>query len=133
MSRTYEDVAAYVEDQSQDKCKVLSAKPEHTFDDLGVKVNVWNVKTDVDGSWWVVEGETVPMNLYPQEAYYFSADEVYSFHMGLMERLYATHDEYEPENFVRAITLDRDIAPTLFRKLKNVAELIDTAKVLVIS
>lgn len=128
MSRTYEDVAAYVEDQSQDKCKVLSAKPEHTFDDLGVKVNVWNVKTDVDGSWWVVEGETVPMNLYPQEAYYFSADEVYSFHMGLMERLYATHDEYEPENFVRAITLDRDIAPTLFRKLKNVAELIDTAK-----
>lgn len=86
------------------------------------------MKTDVDGSWWVVEGETVPMNLYPQEAYYFSADEVYSFHMGLMERLYATHNEYEPENFVRAITLDRDIAPTLFRKLKNVAELIDTAK-----
>ena len=29
MSRTYEDVTRYVEDQSQGKCKVLSAKTEH--------------------------------------------------------------------------------------------------------
>lgn len=128
MERTYEDVILYVENQSQGKCKVLSAKTEHTFEDLGYKVNVWNVKTDVDGSWWVVEGEKVPMNLYPQEAYYFSADEVYSFHMGLMERLFAQNTEYEPEEFVRAISLDGEIAPTLFRKLKNIAGLIDIAK-----
>lgn len=128
MGRTYEDVARYVEDQSQGKCKVLSAKPEHSFEDLGIKVNVWNVKTDVDGDWWVVEGDRVPMNLYSQGAYYFSADEVYSFHMGLMERMYATNVGYEPEGFVRAITLESEIAPTLFRKLKNIASLIDTAQ-----
>lgn len=128
MGRTYEDVVEYVENQSQGKCKVLSAKPEHTFEDLGFKVTVWNVKTDVDGAWWVVEGEEIPMNLYPQSAYYFSADEVYSFHMGLMQRMSAAHEEYKPEDYVRAMTLDGEIAPVLFRKLKNIALLIDTAK-----
>ena len=108
--------------------KVISAKPEHSFDDLGININVWNVKTDVDGDWWIVEGERVPMNLYPQGAYYFSADEVYSFRMGLMERTYASHENYEPEGLVRAITMDGEIAPTLFRKLKNVALLIDGAQ-----
>lgn len=128
MERTYEDVAEYVEKQSQGKCNVLSAKPEYTFEDLGFKVNVWNVKTDVDGAWWVVEGDQIPMNLYSQSAYYFSADEAYSFHMGLMQRMFANPKEYEPEDYVRAITLDGKIAPTLFRKLKNIASLIDVAK-----
>ncbi|WP_127462013.1 hypothetical protein [Paenibacillus elgii] len=123
--RTYEDVAEYVEWQSQNKCKVLSAKPEKTFDDLGVEVRVWNVKTDKDGSWWVVEGETVPMNLYPQDAYYFGTDEVYSFHMGIMQRMKAS--SYKPEDYVNAMTLDSEIAPQLFRKLKNIATLIDSA------
>ena len=49
--------------------------------DFDLDVTVWNVKTDTDGAWWVVEGDTVPMNLYPQGAYYFGTDEVYSFHM----------------------------------------------------
>ena len=89
---------------------MLSAKPEHTFEDLGVKVIVWNVKTDVDGVWWVVEGEQIPMNLYPQSEYYFSADEVYSFHMGLMQRMFASQKEYEPKDYVRAMTLDGEIA-----------------------
>lgn len=128
MERTYEDVAEYVEKQSQGKCKVLSAKTEHTFNDLGFEVNVWNVKTDVDGAWWVVEGERIPMNLYPQDVYYFSADEVYSFHMGLMERMFATHEAYRPEDYVCAMTLDGEMAPVLFRRLKNIATLIDTAK-----
>lgn len=124
--RSFEEVAQYVEWQSQNKCKVLSAKPEHTFNDLGTEVRVWNVKTDLDGAWWVVEGDSVPMNLYPQEAYYFSADEVYSFHMGLMERMNTLID-YKPEEFVEAITLNADIAPQLFRKLKSIATLIDSA------
>jgi hypothetical protein len=124
--RTFDEVAQYVEWQSQNKCKVLSAKPEHTFNDLGTEVRVWNVKTDLDGAWWVVEGDSVPMNLYPQEAYYFSSDEVYSFHMGLMERMNASID-YKPEEFVEAITLNSDIAPQLFRKLKSIATLIDSA------
>lgn len=126
--RTFEDVKKYVEWQSQDKCKVLSAKPEHNFNDLGTEISVWNVKTDTDGDWWVVEGDTVPMNLYPQSAYYFSADEVYSFHMGLMQRMSASNEKYDPEDFVRGVTLGTEIAPELFRKLKSVALLIDTAQ-----
>jgi len=126
--RTFEDVKNYVEWQSQGKCTVLSAKTEQHFDDLGVDVYVWNVKTDTDGDWWVVEGDTVPMNLYSQSAYYFGADEVYSFHMGLMQRMSAAQDEYNPEDFVNGVTLDAEIAPQLFRKLKSVAALIDTAK-----
>lgn len=125
--RTFEDVKKYVEWQSQDKCKVLSAKTEHTFKDLGVEVRVWNVKTDIDGSWWVVEGDNVPMNLYSQDAYYFGADEVYSFHMGLMERMNASQEKYNPEDFVHGVTLGAEIAPQLMRKLKSVALLIDTA------
>lgn len=89
--RSFEDVKKYVEWQSQGKCNVLSAKPEQHFDDLGVDVCVWNVKTDTDGDWWVVEGDSVPMNLYSQGAHYFGADEVYSFHMGLMQRMGAVH------------------------------------------
>lgn len=126
--RTFEDVKKYVEWQSQGKCTVLSAKTEQHFDDLGVDVYVWNVKTDTDGDWWVVEGDNVPMNLYPQSAYYFGADEVYSFHMGLMQRMSVSQDEYNPEDFVDGVTLDAEIAPQLFRKLKSVATLIDTAK-----
>ena len=124
-TRTYEDVAKYVEWQSQNKCKVLSAKPEHTFNDLGVDVNVWNVKTDTDGDWWVVEGETTPMNLYPQSAYYFLADEVYSFHMGLMERM--KKNSFRPEDFVEGLSQGTEIAPWLFRKLKMVSKLLDEA------
>ena len=124
--RTFEEVAQYVEWQSQNKCKVLSAKPEHMFNDFGAEVRVWNVKTDSDGAWWVVEGNSVPMNLYSQGAYYFSADEVYSFHIGLMERMNALN-EYKPEDFIEAITLKSDIAPQLFRKLKSIATLIDCA------
>lgn len=75
---------------------------------------MWNVKTDNDGDWWVVEGAQSPMNLYPQAAYYFSADEVYSFHIGIMQRMISAHDTYNPEDYVKAVTLDNDIAPTLF-------------------
>jgi len=122
--RTFDDVSKYVEWQSQNKCKVVSAKPEHTFNDLGTEVRVWNVKTDSDGAWWVVEGASVPMNLYPQGAYYFSADEVYSFHMGLMERM---NTSFEPDDFIEAITLNSEIAPQLLRRLRSIATLIDSA------
>ena len=126
--RTFEDIKKYVEWQNHGEGSVLSAKTEQHFDDLGINVNAWNVKTDTDGDWWVVEGEGVPMNLYPQSAYYFGADEVYSFHMGLMQRMRAAQDEYNPEDFINAVTLEAEIAPQLFRKLKNIAILIDTAK-----
>lgn len=127
MKRTFEDVTKYVELESQNKCKVLSAKPEYKFNDLSMEVCVWNVKTDNDGDWWVVEGDEVPMNLYSQSAYYFGADEAYSFHMGLMKRMRVEQEKFSSEDFVRGVTLGTDIAPQLFRKLKNVAQLIDSA------
>lgn len=125
--RTYEDVSKYVESQSQHKCKVLSAKPEQQFDDLDLDVTVWNVKTDTDGAWWVVEGDTVPMNLYPQGAYYFGTDEVYSFHMGLMERMQASQKQYNPDDYIESASLGTEIAPQLLRKLRSVAAQIDLA------
>lgn len=125
--RTFKDVAKYVELQSQDQCKVLSAKPEQEFDDLGIKVTVWNVKTDNDGAWWVVEGDAVPMNLYPQGAYYFGTDEVYSFHMGIMQRMHASREQYDPDDYIQAATLDAEIAPQLLRKLRGISNLINTA------
>ena len=128
MARTYEEVQEYVEWQCQNKCKVLSAKTEQSFDDLGVKVNVWNVKTDTEGDWWVVEGEQIPMNLYPQSAYYFSADEVYSFHIGITERMKSTNSGYEPSEYIKAVSGGTEITPLIFRKLNSIASLIDTAK-----
>lgn len=94
------EVASYVESDGEEK--VASAKPEQDFNDLGPKVTVWNVKTD-KGAWWVVEGEGVPMNLYPQSAYFFSVDEAYSFHMGLMARL-LTRDAHDPEQILRSMS-----------------------------
>ncbi|WP_394454847.1 hypothetical protein ACF0HZ_05640 [Leuconostoc suionicum] len=128
MKSTFEDVTKYVELGSQNKCKVLSAKPEYKFNDLGMEVCVWNVKTDNNRDWWVVEGDEVPMNLCPQSAYYFGADEAYSFHMGLMTRMRVEQEKFSSEDFVRGVTLGIDIAPQLFRKLKNVAQLIDSAQ-----
>ena len=125
--RTYEDVSKYVESQSQHKCKVLSAKPEQQFDDLDLDVTVWNVKTDTDGAWWVVEGDTVPMNLYPQGAYYFGTDEIYSFHMGLMERMQASQEQYNPDDYIETASLGTEITPQLLRKLRSVAAQIDLA------
>lgn len=125
--RTFKDVSKYVEWQSEYKCKVVSVKPEQEFDDLGVNVTVWNVRTDTDGAWWVVEGDTVPMNLYPQDAYYFGTDEVYSFHMGLMLRMQASQEQYNPNDYIEAATLGAEIAPQLLRKLKGIAALIDSA------
>ena len=128
MGRTYKDVSAYVKWQNPEAGEILSVKPEQHFDDLGDRVTVWNVKTSNDGNWWVVEGDHTPMNLYPQHAYYFSTDEVYSFHMGLMERMKASQSEYHPEEYVEAMTLGAELAPVLFRRLKNLARQIDTAE-----
>lgn len=93
------EVASYIERDGEEK--VSSAKPEQNFNDLGPKVTVWNVKTD-KGALWVVEGEGVPMNLYPQGAYFFSSDEAYSFHMGLMARL-LTQEAHDPDISLRKI------------------------------
>ena len=88
---------------------------EQTFDDLGVLVNVWNVKTD-DSPWWVVEGENAPMNLYTQDANYFSADEAYSFHMGITQRLQVNHQK-KFKHVIEELPLDIDRIKSISRRL----------------
>jgi hypothetical protein len=116
------EVASYVERDGEEK--VASAKPEQHFNDLGPKVTVWNVKTD-KGAWWVVEGEGVPMNLYPQDAYYFSADEAYSFHMGLMARL-LTREAHDPEQVLQSISFSSTRFVGVRRKLHVASETLAT-------
>lgn len=88
---------------------------EQTFHDLGSEVNVWNVKTE-DSNWWVVEGENAPMNLYTQDANYFSADEAYSFHMGITQRLQAHHQK-EFKHIIDELPLDLDKIKSISRRL----------------
>lgn len=100
--------------------KIVNIKCEKTFDDLEEGVNVWNVKTE-SGSFWVVEGESAPMNLYPQEAYYFSADEAYSFHMGITLRLRQRHrDNFK--HIIDEIPLDINLLKSISRKLLMASE-----------
>ena len=93
---------------------------EQTFDDLGIEVHVWNVRTKNDGSWWVVEGEQVPMNLYTQDEFYFSADEAYSFHLGITERLNAGHRR-DFKHVIDEVPLDIDRIKSISRRLNNAA------------
>lgn len=116
------EVASYVEGDGEEK--VASAKPEQDFNDLGPKVTVWNVKTD-KGAWWVVEGEGVPMNLYPQSAYFFSADEAYSFHMGLMSRL-LTQEAHDPEQVLQSMSFGSTRFVGVRRKLHVASEALAT-------
>jgi hypothetical protein len=118
------DVKRYVEEEGQEK--ILNVKPEQTFGDLGPKLTVWNVKTDI-GAWWVVEDEGVPMNLYPQGAFYFSADEAYSFHMGLMARV-MMREEHDPEHVLRLVTLGHSRFIGIRRKLHVASEALTKAK-----
>jgi hypothetical protein len=112
-------IIEYLKTQS-DVDEVTNIKCAETFKDLGVIVNVWNVKTK-SKAYWVVEGETVPMNLYPHEAYYFSADEAYSFHLGLTQRL-SKREEIDFKHVIDEIPLDIDHLKSISRKLKVAAE-----------
>lgn len=93
---------------------------EQTFNDLDVEVNIWNIKAE-GGNWWIVEGEGVPMNLYPQEEFYFSADEAYSFHMGITQRLHARHHR-EFKHVIDELPLDIEWAKSISRRLNNAAQ-----------
>lgn len=119
-------VEEYVEWQCKGEAKVIHSKPEQSYNELGFDITIWNVKTDNDGSWWVVQGD-LPMNLYPQDkAYYFSTDEVFSFHLGLMLRL--NNDEYsKPDKFIDEISHGAEISINLKRKLYLASEKLQEA------
>ena len=61
------------------------------------------------------------MNLYPQGAYYFGTDEDYSFHMGLMEQMQASQEQYNPDDYIETASLGTEIASQLLRKLRSIA------------
>lgn len=100
--------------------RIINIKCEETFTDLGVDVNVWNVKTH-KGAYWVVEGETAPMNLYTQDGHYFSADEAYSFHMGITQRLTQRHQD-NFKHIIDEIPLDIARLKSINRKLRMASE-----------
>ena len=100
--------------------EIVNIKCEETFTDLGVEVNVWNVKTKSD-AFWVVEGASAPMNLYTQNAHYFSADEAYSFHMGITQRLSKRHQN-EFKHIIDEIPLDIEQLKSINRKLNMASQ-----------
>jgi hypothetical protein len=77
----------YVEHEAD--TKVLQAEFVERFTLLGREDVVISVKTNdtKDPEWWVVGGDT-PMNLYSKNRI-TSADEAFSFHSGIMIRMFA--------------------------------------------
>jgi Zn ribbon nucleic-acid-binding protein len=115
---TEKRITSYLE--SNDVKGIRYMQVEQTFNDLGVEVNVWNVKAE-GSNWWLVEGEGAPMNLYTQDAYFFSADEAYSFHMGITQRLQARYHK-EFKHVVDELPLDIDRVKSISRKLNSAAQ-----------
>lgn len=113
-----ERITSYLKDNDLDGIKFMQV--EQTFRDLGTEIYVWNVKTD-ESSWWVVEGDGAPMNLYSQDANYFSADEAYSFHMGITQRLNARHHK-EFKHVIDELPLDIDRVKSISRRLNLAAQ-----------
>jgi hypothetical protein len=103
-----------------DKNEIINIKCEITFNDLGSDVNVWNVKTKGE-AYWVVEGEEAPMNLYTQNANYLSADEAYSYHMGITQRLKTDYHK-DFKHIIDEIPLDIKQIKSINRKLNMAAE-----------
>lgn len=111
-------IASYLHSNDIENIKYMQV--EQTFNDLGVEINVWNVKAE-DGNWWVVEGEGAPINLYTQDEFYFSADEAYSFHMGITQRLQARHHR-EFKHIIDELPLDIDEIKSISRRLNIAAQ-----------
>jgi hypothetical protein len=105
--------------------KVLNIKCEETFSDTGEDVNVWNVKT-TEGAWWVVEGENAPMNLYSQNEVYLSADEAYSFHLGITKRLQNRYND-EFKHIIDELPLDIENVKGISRRLNLAAKQLSEA------
>lgn len=126
MSEIQKQVEEYVEWQCRGKARVIHSKPEQSYNELGFNVTIWNVKTDKEGSWWVAQGD-LPMNLYPQDtAYYFSTDEVFSFHLGIMLRL-MNHEANKPDELINYIAHGAELSANIKRKLVLTSEKLQEA------
>ncbi|RYE38265.1 MAG: hypothetical protein EOP48_27365 [Sphingobacteriales bacterium] len=111
--------------KSQGISKVIYLQPESKFKDLDEEIIVWNVKTN-KGAWWVVEGDNTPMNLYTQDAFYFSADEAYSFHLGIVQRL-REGDRLRFRHIIDELPLDLERIKSIKRKLSVAAQQLNSS------
>lgn len=98
---------------------IKNMQVESTYEDWGIEVYVWNVKTDEE-DWWVVESESLPLNLYTQGEFYFSADEAYLFHLGIVERL-EKRRKYDFKHVIDEIPLDIHKIQSINRSLNEAA------------
>ena len=114
-------ITSYLKKYDVENIKYMQV--EQTFHDLGLEINVWNVKAE-GTSWWVVEGEGVPINLYSQDANYFSADEAYSFHMGITQRLQASYHK-EFKHIIDELPLDIDRVKSISRRLNLASQVLN--------
>ncbi|NPE56559.1 hypothetical protein HLB25_14320 [Dickeya dadantii] len=111
-------ITEYLKSQNIENIKNMQV--EQTFNDLGFEVNIWNVRTKNDGNWWVAEGESVPLNLYTQNEFFFSADEAYSFHLGITQRLQARYQN-NFKHVIDELPLDIDMLRSINRRLNSSA------------
>lgn len=111
-------ITSYLQSNNVKNIKYMQV--ERYYSDLGLDINVWNVKAE-DGNWWVVEGEGAPMSLYTQDAFYFSADEAYSFHLGIIQRLQARHRS-EFKHIIDELPLDINEIKSISRRLNLAAQ-----------
>ena len=81
------DVRRYVLLESGPKVQVASVRRGPSFRFQDARVTAYRVKTRFDSpsDWWVFRGN-LPMNLY-RVVQFPTADEAFSFHLGLMMRL----------------------------------------------
>ncbi|MCA6969335.1 hypothetical protein LF935_06775 [Pectobacterium carotovorum] len=107
-------ITEYLKSQHLENIKNMQV--EKTFNDLDFEVNIWNVRTKNDGNWWVAEGENIPLNLYTQNEFFFSADEAYSFHLGITQRLQARHSN-DFKHVINELPLDIDMLSSISRRL----------------
>ncbi|MTC57375.1 MULTISPECIES: hypothetical protein [Providencia] len=118
-------ITEYLKSQNLENIKNMQV--EKTFNDLGFEVNIWNVRTKNDGNWWVAEGENVPLNLYTQDEFFFSADEAYSFHLGITQRLQARHQNGF-KHVIDELPLDIDMLCSISRRLNASAIVLNNIK-----
>lgn len=98
---------------------IKNMQVEETFNEVDGEIHVWNVRAE-GSRWWVVEGENSPMNLYTQDEFYFSADEAYSFHLGITQRLHKK-ESLEFKHIINELPLDIDRIRSISRRLNRAA------------
>lgn len=117
-------ITDYLSRNGIDEIKYMQA--EKTFHEFDIETHVWNVKTD-QGAWWVVESEYLPIMMYTQDEFFFSADEAFSFHIGLTDRMEKKR-RGDFRHILDELPIDIDNIKSISRSLNSAAEKIGEIK-----